>query len=59
MAKITVTTDTTTQRRAVVLLDESVHSSDLSHEDHAEQLIQRLGWAITEAENVEPARDAL
>ncbi len=55
MAKITVTTDATTHRGTLVLLDESVHSTHLSHDDHAAQLIERLGWAITDAERVDPA----
>ena len=59
MAKITVTTDPTTQRNASVVLDESVHSTHLGDDDHAAQLIERLGWAIADAEDTEPARDAL
>jgi len=60
MAKITVTTDPTTHRDASVVLDENVHSTHLSHDDHAaEQLIERLGWAITDAEKAESAREEL
>jgi hypothetical protein len=53
MPRITVTTDATPQRAPSVLLEESVHSPHLRHDDHAEQLIQRLGWAITDAEDAQ------
>jgi len=60
MARIIVTTDDVGQRRmrppradSPVLLDERVNSIHL-HDDHAaEQLIERLAWAITDAEETE------
>jgi hypothetical protein len=55
MARITVTTDPTSQHVAPVLLDESVYSLHLSDGHAAAQLIERLGWAITDAENTERA----
>jgi hypothetical protein len=57
MARITVTTDATTQHASPVLLDESVDSVHLSDDDDdaAAQLIERLGWAITDAENAQRA----
>ncbi len=54
MARIIITTDATTQHDASPLLDERVHSMHLEHEDNAAQLIERLGWAITDAEKVQP-----
>ena len=39
-----------------VLLDEQVHSIHLDTEHSAGQFIQRLGWAISDAEEVEHAR---
>ena len=38
---------------APVLLDEQVHAVHLSTEHSAKQFIERLGWAITDAESVE------
>ena len=60
MARITVTTDPTTQHASPVPPDESVYSIHLS-DDHsaARALIERLGWAITDAENTQRAEQAL
>jgi len=55
MARIIVTTDPTEWRDAPVLLEESVYSVHLDNEHNAAQLIERLGWAITDAENIERA----
>jgi hypothetical protein len=54
MARIIITTEATTQHDASPLLDERVQSMHLEHDDNAAQLIERLGWAITDAENVQP-----
>jgi hypothetical protein len=59
MARIIVTSDSTTQHAAPVLLDESVCSIHLDNDHNAEQLIERIGWAITDAENVQRAQPAL
>jgi hypothetical protein len=53
MARIIVTTDPTADRAAPVLLDESVYSIHLDNDHNAAQLIERLGWAINDAENTE------
>jgi hypothetical protein len=53
MARIIVTTDPTTKHSAPVLLDESVYSIHLDNDHAAAQLIERLGWAISEAENTQ------
>ena len=55
MARIIVTTDPRTQHAAPVLLDESVYSIHLDNDHNAAQLIERLGWAITDAENTQRA----
>jgi hypothetical protein len=62
MARIIVTTDSTDGRRApvlsdqaVILLDERVDSVHLCDDHAAEQLIQRLAWAVTDAEDAQPA----
>jgi hypothetical protein len=59
MARIIVTTDPTTQHTAPVLLDESVYSIHLDNDHNTAQLIERLGWAITDAEDTQLAQQAL
>ena len=59
MARIIVTTDQTTQDAAPVLLDESVYSIHLDNDRDAEQLIERVGWAITDAETMQRTEKAL
>ena len=54
MARITVTADHADRDApAPVLLDESVYSVHLSSGHAAMQLIERLGWALSDAEEVE------
>jgi len=53
MAKIIVTADHTTRGAARVLLEESVYSVHLSTGHAAMQLIERLGWALGDAEELE------
>jgi hypothetical protein len=53
MARIIVTTDPTEQSDAPVLLEESVYPVHLDDDHTAAQLIERLGWAVTDAENAE------
>jgi hypothetical protein len=59
MARIIVTTDPTTDQAAPVLLDESVYSTHLDENHHAAQLIERLGWAINDAENTQRTEQTL
>ena len=59
MARIIVTTDATTQDAAPILLDESVYSIHLDNDHNAAQLIERLGWAITDAEKIQRSQRAL
>lgn len=63
MARIIVTADSARDRdgckpreQASVLLDERVESIHLSDGHAAEQLIQRLAWAVTDAEEAELVR---
>jgi hypothetical protein len=63
MARIIVTTGPLDQRHTSVLLDEApvlfderVESVHLSDDHAAEQLIERLTWALTDAEAAERAR---
>jgi hypothetical protein len=58
MARIIVTTDPVGGRRsaleeAPVLLDEQVSSAHLCDDHAAEQLIERLAWAVTDADEAE------
>jgi hypothetical protein len=56
MAKIIVTADRATRGAAPVLPEESVYSVHLSTGHAAMQLIERLGWALSDAEELERAR---
>ncbi len=51
MPRIIVTTDPVGEREAPVLFDERVHSLHLSDDHAAEQLIERLAWAVNDAED--------
>jgi hypothetical protein len=55
MARIIVTTDRTERRDAPVLLEERVYPVHLANDHAAAQLIQRLAWAIGDAESSEQA----
>jgi hypothetical protein len=57
MPRITVTTDTThPHREPTVVLDEHVQSELLSTGNAAAQLVERLAWAVIDAEQQRPAR---
>jgi len=53
MPRIIVTTDPSQQRDAPVLLDEHVHSVHLSSDLAAAQLVERIAWAVSDAERAE------
>ena len=53
MARIIVTTDAGRRIDAPVLLDERVCPEHLSDDHAAAQLIERLGWAVTDADAAE------
>jgi hypothetical protein len=53
MARIIVTTEQCERLHTQVLLDERVCPDHLSDHHSAAQLVERLGWAITDAENAE------
>jgi hypothetical protein len=54
MPRIIVTTDPTDQRdEPPVLLDERVYSLHLCDDHAAEQLIERLAWAVSDAEDTQ------
>jgi hypothetical protein len=53
MARIMVTTEHSERPDSSVLLDERVCSEHLSDGQAAAQLVERLGWAIDDAEHAE------
>jgi hypothetical protein len=54
MPRIIVTTDPTDRREDTpVLLDERVDSLHLCDDHAAEQLIERLAWAVSDAEDTQ------
>jgi len=55
MAKIIVTSDQAGQGAAPVFLEESVYPVHVSTEHAARQLLERLTWALDDAEAVERA----
>lgn len=56
MARIIVTADPTRRHTAPVLLDERVYSVHLSTDHAARQLVERLVWALADAEELDRAR---
>jgi hypothetical protein len=59
MPRIIVTTDPVSPEHSdetAVLLDEHVHSVHLSTNHAAAQLVERLAWAVSDAERAEHAR---
>ena len=53
MPRVIVTTDPSKRADIPVLLDERVNSVHLSSDHAALQFIERLGWAINDAEEAE------
>jgi hypothetical protein len=53
MPRILVTTEPIDKHDAGVMLDERVATSDLASDHFATQLIERIGWALIDAENTE------
>ena len=56
MARIIVTTDGSERLEGPVLLEERVCTAHLSDDHAAAQLIERLGWAVSDAEEQLRAR---
>lgn len=56
MARIIVTTEQSERPDAPVLLDEWIYPDHLIDEQAAAQLIERIGWAVTDAYDVERAQ---
>jgi len=55
MPRIFVTTEPVRKPDAGVMLDEHIATSDLASDHFAAQLIERIGWALVDAESTERA----
>jgi hypothetical protein len=55
MARIIVTTDQAERREAPVLLEERIYPVHLATDHAASQLMERLVWAVGDAERTERA----
>jgi hypothetical protein len=53
MPRIIVMSESSTQREGAITLDERVASADMRSGHHAAQLIQRVGWAVHDADDAE------
>lgn len=53
MPRILVTTDGSDGREGAVLLQERVVSSDLESDHFSAQLVERVGWALVDADEIE------
>jgi len=53
MPRIFVTTERVRKPDAGVMLDEHIATSDLASDHFAAQLIERIGWALVDAESTE------
>ena len=56
MPRIRVTTESRTGDEIAVLLDERVCVSDLSSAHFTVQLLERIGWAVADADDTERNR---
>jgi hypothetical protein len=53
MPRMIVTTETRDRSNGEVLMDEQVATGDLASDHFAAQLVERIGWALADAESVE------
>jgi hypothetical protein len=53
MPEIIVRSNPSTEQGSVVMLTEDVQPEHLASSHHAAQLIERLGWAVTDAKDAE------
>jgi len=59
MARIIVTTDQDERPDVPVLLEERVYPVHLATDHAAAQLLERLAWAVGDAERAQPAERAV
>lgn len=57
MAQIVVRTSGLETRRGAEVMRERVLASDLESEQFAAQLVQRIAWALADADSIEAHRD--
>jgi hypothetical protein len=53
MPRIIVMSESGTEREGAITLDERVASADMRSGHHAAQLIERVGWAVHDADDTE------
>jgi hypothetical protein len=56
MPTITVTSNESAEHGPAVTLSEDVQPEHLANKHHAAQLVERLGWAVTDAKEDEETR---
>ena len=56
MPTIIVLSNQTANRDSAVVLSENVQPEHMSSNHHSAQLIERVGWAVTDAKKAEQAR---
>ena len=59
MPQIIVTADRDTEAQDVVLMQERVNVADFESDHFAALLVERLGWAVSDADTVEREDPAL
>jgi hypothetical protein len=53
MPRILITTEASGEPDVLVMLDERIATADLASDHFAGQLVQRIAWALADAENTE------
>ena len=56
MPRIIVMSDPSTAREGAITLDERLSSTDLGSGHYSAQLIERVGWAVHDADDAERER---
>jgi hypothetical protein len=56
MPTILVISNESDEHRPAVMLTENVQPEHLANDHHAAQLVERLGWAVTDAKKEEETR---
>jgi hypothetical protein len=56
MPTILVISNESADRDSAVVLEENIQPEHLSSKHHTAQLIERVGWAVTDAKEAEAAR---
>ena len=53
MPRVIVMSESGTEREGAITLDERVSSADMRSGHHSAQLIERVGWAVHDADDAE------